>query len=581
MKNVFKSVLFALVLVLSAVFIAANPVVNTIPDQSVNEGSLLKISLSSVASAGALANFSVCQATAQPGVCSGQYNNKSITVGITTVNISTLSATTGELNWTPDFTQSGTYFFNITANASDLGSSKTFKVTVNDLPPKLTAPATLALGGETQERSDPNHDTQDRREVNISSSITLTNSGSEAINNIKGSVSVASGFSDSDVMINWSLPKTTLAVGESMTVPVTARIPQKLDAISKAFAALDVNVATLTFTATSANTGASVSSGTAITERAENNLRIKNIKVRYGDNTKSVDDRDKVEKMKAGQEVEIEIEVENKFSTKQDVSIEDITIRAQSDSQVDIDEEDEISSLGADDPDTVKFSAIIDEDADDGTYNVEITAIGTDEFGARHGEKNVIEFEVKRESHEIEIKSLTLNPPTVACELQSTLTANIRNSGRRDESEVYVSVSSPELKFGARSDELSLDKDDEDSVSFTIPVPEDAARPANYRITVDTYYNTGTKSLSDAAVLTLAQCKAPGQEEPPAEEKRPVVTPPVVTPPPVVQPKVNITVPPAKKPFVETSQYIALLVLGYVVVLVGGGLLLFKLFRKP
>jgi hypothetical protein len=57
----------------------------------------------------------------------------------------------------------------------------------------------------------------------------------------------------------------------------------------------------------------------------------------------------------------------------------------------------------------------------------------------------------------------------------------------------------------------------------------------------------------------------------------------VVTPPAAEQPKQPVTPPsaPAKKPFAETPQYLALLALGYVAVLGGGGLLLFKLLHKP
>ncbi len=590
MKNVFKAVLFMLAIIVSAVLIqaAANiPALTAIGSKSVNEGQALNfIVTASAADAGAI-NFSVCQTPPCVGTkvnAISATSSSQITIGGTKVNYSFLTGTTMGFNWTPDFTQSGTYSFRF--NVTDDDTNNTFEdvsVTVADVPPKMTVPATLAIGGGNQERSNPNHDTDDRKETNVTSSLVITNSGSEVLNSIKGSASYTSGFSDKDIMLNWTLPKTSLAVGESMTVPISVRVPQKLDAVSKAFTALNVNVATLTFTSTSAIAGSSVTGSASITEMAENNLKIKNIKVRYGDKTKTVDDGDKVEKMRAGQDVEFEIEIENRFSNKQDVAIEDITVRALSDSQMDIDEEDEISSLGADDTDTVKFTAVIDEDADDGTYNIEVSALGTDEFGARHGEKNVIEFQVKRESHEIEIKKITVSPSTVACEQQATLSVNIRNSGRRDEDEVYVAVASPELKFGARSELLQLDKDDEDTVSFSVAVPESTARPATYRLTVDTYYNTGTRSMSDAGVLKVEMCGT-GQEEEQLPAEEPSTQPPAVQPP-VQQPTAGNTPTPSataeKKGFMQTPQYVALLVLAYAGVIGGGLAFLVKLLRKP
>lgn len=591
MKNVFKAALFMLVLVLSAALIyaaAANPAFSpAIGARSVNEGSPLNLVITSSAADVGNINFSACL-VASPSApadapCTGTkvntINNRStIAVGTTVINYSYLSPTQMGFNWTPGFTQSGTYKlrFNVTDDDTK-ASSEDVVVTVTDVPPKLTATATLTLGGETQERSNPNHDAVDKREINISGTITITNDGvPEALNNLKGTATVASGFTENDLRINFTLPKVTLAAGESVSLPVSVRVPQKLNAVTSALVASAVSVGAIRFEANPALTGGTVSGTTQLDVRAENNLKLKDVKVRFDGKSESVDDGDTVKDMKPGMTVVFEIEVENRFKDKEDVTIEDIEVKAVSDGELDIDESDDIGDLGPEDTDIVTFESVIDDDADDGTFSVEISAEGTDEFGARHGEKMTVDFEIKRKSHEIEIKSLLLNPPTVSCEKETALTVNLRNSGRRDEDEVYVNVASPELGFGARSDKLELDQDDEDSVSFNIPVPESAARPANYRLTVDTYYNTGTKSNSDAAVLALAQCKAAEEEQPPAEEQPPVTAPPVVE-----QPKPVTPAAPEKKPFTETPQYIALLALGYVAVLGGGGLLLYKLIKKP
>lgn len=584
MKNVFKAALFMLVLVLSAALIyaaAANPVLTAIGAKSVNEGSPLNfVVTSSAADVGAI-NFSVCQTSPCVGTkVNTLAKDQQITIGSTKVNYSYLSTTQMAFNWTPDFTQSGTYTFRFNVTDDDTNAnSEDVVVTVTDVPPKLTATATLTFGGENQERSNPNHDTTERKEINVSGTITLKNDGPEAMSNLKGTASVASGFTESDVRINFTLPKAALAVGESISVPVSVRVPQKLNGVTNALVAAAVNVGSVKFEANPAVTGGTVSGTTQLDVRAENNLRLKDVKIRFDGKSENVDDRDTVKDMKPGMTVVFEIEVENRFKDKEDVTIEDIEVKAVSNGELDIDEDDDIGDLGAEDTDTVRFESVIDEDADDGTFTVEISAEGLDEFGARHGEKITVDFEIKRKSHEIEVKSVVLNPPTVSCEKETSLTASIRNSGRRDEEEVYVNIASPELKFGARSDKLELDQDDESTVSFNIPVPEDAARPANYRINVDTYFNTGTKSNSDGVVLALAQCKAAEEEEPPAE----LVT--VVTPPAAAeQPKQPVTPPaqiPEKTPFAETPQYLALLALGYVAVLGGGGLLLFKLLHKP
>lgn len=581
MKNVFKCLLFTLVLILSAAFVSAgaNPVLNAISDQTVNEGQVLKVSLASTANdtVGGT-TFKACLLASATASCAG--TTGSIAVGTTTANISTLSNTAGEFNWTSDFTQAGVFFFNISATDGDSTSNNVLKVTVVDVPPKITA-TELALGGDTQERSDPNHDTQDKREVNLTGTITVKNEGTEQISNLDASVTLGSGFSANDLNLNYTFPKKTLASGESISVPVIVRVPQKLDAVNRQLQRISPAVATLNFKGTSA-TGITVTGASAITLKAEDNLHIKDVKVRFDGKSETVDDGDKVENMKAGQHVEFEIELENKFKDKEDVTIEDINVKVVSDPELDIDEDDDVGDLGPEDKDTIKLEGDIDEDADDGTFDVDISVEGTDEFGARHGETIRIRFEVKRVSHEIEIKSLILNPASVTCEKETTLTAHIRNSGKRDEDEAYVHIEAPELNYGKISDKMSLDKDDETSINFNIPVSE-SIKPGTYHVNIGTYYNTGTVSKTDTATLSVAPCKPVQETTAPVTEKPVATTQPVtvVTTPAPEQPKATTPPAPAKKSFLETPQYVALLVLAYVVVLGGGAALLLKLVRKP
>ena len=498
------------------------------------------------------------------------------------MTVTNSSQLAGSISWTPDFTQANVYFFNVSAADADSVSATAFKVTVADVPPQVAVTSPLVLGGDTQDRSDPNHDTTERREVNVTGTINVQNSGSEQLNDLKVvSITFASGFSASDLLINYTLPKTTLAPGETMAVPLTVRVPQRLDAVDNSLNRISPLVATLNFAATPAVSSGTVTAGSQIYERAQNNLKIKTVKVSHGDKSETVKDGDKVEKLKAGEAVSFEIEVENRFKDKQDVKMEDITVRVVSDSELDIDEDETISSLSADDKDTVKLDAIMDDTADDGTFDVDISADGTDEFGARHGEKIRIRFEVKRKSHEISIESISLNPQTVSCEKVSNLRVGLKNTGRRDEDEVYVHVEAAELNYGRVSDKLSLDKDDETSMNFNIAVPQ-TVKPGSYHVNVETYYNTGTSSNTDAATLTVAACNPAAEEAPVMEQPKPVQPPVTVITVPE-QPKANATTlppAPAKKSFLETPQYVALLVLGYVVVLGGGAALLLKLARR-
>jgi len=577
MKNAFKSVLFLLILVMSAAFVFAAPTapaVNPIPDQSANEGYLLTVPFTATAAdAGAATSFSACLLTSATGACTAAYTTGNLAVGSSVANVTTLTATSGQFNWNPLFGQAGTYYFNLSVSDTDSTNTTTFKVTVNRVSPSMTiSPSPVAFGSDTQERSDPNQYSDSRREINISTSVTLTNNG-EPIRGITGAVTFASGFATKDIMANFTLPQVTLGTGQSMTFPVSVRVPQQLDAVDNTDTPIAVKVGALSFTAIpTVTTSTPITTSADMNLQAENNLEIKNVKVKFEGKSNSVRNGDTVKNMKPGDDVEFDIEIANRFTTRQDVTIENIQVSALSDNAIGIDDSTDAADLSAGESDTVTLTTTIDSGASDGTYSVMLTADGTDEFGARHGQTWTIDFQVKRQSHEIDITSVTVTPSTVTCEKSATLITNIKNSGRNDENEVFVRASSPNLNFGTVSDKLSLNRDDTETVSFNIPVPS-SVTPGIYHIDVTTYYNTGTLSQTDGTTLTVSSCQP--------------VTPPPVTPPPqnvtvitIPPPATNVTAQPTTKPFFQTPQYLALLALGYLVVIGGGAAIIVRLLRK-
>ncbi len=597
MKNVFKAVLFAIVLVLSAAFVysAANTpaFLPAIGAKSVNEGQPLNLILAAtIADTGAI-NFSACQIVAPAVNCAGTPVNAnalstapiSVSIGATMFNYSYIDATHMGFNWTPDFTQKGTYKFRFNVSDDDTTlSAEDVVVTVNDVPPKLIVTGQLNIGSTLQARSNPNHDSINSRGQNVSGSIQITNEGtaSEDLTAITAKLATEGGFSESDLKINFTVPQATLKPGESVTMPVKVRVPEKLDAVTQSLLTPSpFHVATIIFSAVS-STGVPVTASTQITLQAENNLEIvDNVKILYNGKSKSVGSDTTVKDIRAGQEIELEVNVKNTLTEKADVEIQDVTVRAVS-GGLDIDEEEDLGGLSPQDKEKVKFTITIDEDADDNTYDLEISVEGRDEFGARHGERIIIQLEIKRKSHEVEIKGILVNPPSVSCEKEARASVSIRNSGKNKENDVVVRVASPELNFGAMTDPVELDEGDEDSASFTIPIPASLPRPANYRINIETYYSTSTLSNSDVVLLKVDKC-GPAEEVQPPVAAPPKAEPPVVViPPAIVTTQVNESKSaPAEKPFIQTPQYMALLAMGYLVVLGGGAALLIKLLRKP
>lgn len=526
---------------------STDPALGVISSQSVNEGKTLTISLLSTAPDNGIGT--------------------TFTTNATFGSLAKNSDTSATFTFTPTFTQSGVYSVKFTAADGDSLSNQTVQITVVDVPAGMSASSELSLGSSTQRRSNPRADSKSDREVNVTGSISVTNTGSEAITNLSLlSVSPKLGFSTSDLLVSATFAKSGLAVGESTTATITARIPEKLDAVDSNLNPTSFNVATLTMSASS-QTGGIITTTSELKMQAENQLKIKDLDVRYGTKTEDVNDGDTVKDMKPGDKVTVTIEGENKFSDNDNLDIDDITFTLVSD-DLDVDEDDDMGSLGPRDTDTSTVEFDLENDAENGRHNAEISLEGRDENGARHGEIFNIEFEVERKSHEIAIDELSFRPSTVTCETEADLTVVLRNIGRDDEDDVVLNLEGPELKFGEIVDNLEIDEDDDLTQHFIVPLRN--LKPGNYRVTARTYYENDQFSNDESAILTVRSCTEEAGTESettttPAQETEPAQTGIEVVP---VSERIPTETPPAEETsFFERPEYITLLVIGIVIAL--------------
>ncbi len=605
---------FGIVLLFTLLSLAAaalaQPALNAIADQTVNEGQLLSFTITSSAADNPAATtpvtYKFCDSTAFTGTtpCTLTSPNSvgfaEITVGSTKVNLSNTSATSAQFNWTPSPTQEGIYKFKVSAEDADSENSKIFTVTVKDVAPSLTVPAKVILGGTSQRRSNPNHDNAEDREVNVTATFTITNNGIEQLTALTGafvlggdsSKASKGGLSLADLNNKISMDKTSLNPGESATVTLEMRVPEKLSAVDTKGVPTAWNVASINVVGTrtqSGHTSEKVTTPVTLTLQAENRLVINDGKITFDTKSEGINDGENVKDVRPGDEMTLEVELENKFRDKEDVTIESIEVLAESDDDIDVDESEDGNDLDAEDTDTVELNFNVDDNTPKSDQELVITALGEDENGAVHGETWTITLEVDREDHEIDIRGLELTPETAACEADVVLSVDVRNTGRRDEDSVYVRVSAPDLKFSKISEELSLDEDDDDTEVFAIPLSEDL-KAGTYRITVDTYYDTSKKSQSDGIILKKSDCNpdaaVPDDDTPTQDgtQQPPVV---VVTPPTQQQPDNNTPAPTVQSPVVQDSKsffdstaFLVLIILGYVVVLGTGVAIVIKLLRK-
>ena len=287
--------------------------------------------------------------------------------------------------------------------------------------------------------------------------------------------------------------------------------------------------------------------------------------------------------MKPGDTLDIRVEVENNYdSDDDDISIEDIVVRAEiSDSDFDLDEDDEISDISADDQDSVTFNDVEVDDEASGKYTLEITIEGRGEspFGGRHGQKIEIDLDVERESHEILIRTSSLSPSRLACDKNSfDAKMKIFNSGKNDEDEVAIEVAVPSLGVSVLKEDISLDENDESSRTIAVLLPAKVS-PGTYTVELTTFWNNDIESDKETLSLTVDPCAAPVTPAPTA----PVVTTPPTTTAPTTTGAVTATTSTRAKStdsFLDSPAGIATLGVGIVAALIIIALLISMMVRK-
>ncbi len=545
---------------------STDPAITAIGAQSVNEGVLLTIPITTTA--------------IDYTGAGGTTFSKNVTFGTLVKN----SDTSATFTWTPTFADSGVYSVNFTATDGDgTPSRQTVQITVVNVPAGITAPATVTLGGSSQRRSNPKADNKNDREINVSTDVTVTNTGSEAISNLQmTSVTPKLGFSTNDLLVSVKFAKTSLSIGESTIATITARVPERLDAIDNNFKTAAFNVATISFSANTQSAGL-VTGTTELNVQAENKVKITSVDIEYADKSDSVNDGDTVKNIKPGDSIKATLEGQNKYTDSDNLDIDDSTFTFIADG-LDADESEDLGALSPKEKDSATIDFDIDEDTDNDKYDADITLDARDENGARHGEKWEIQLEVKRETHEILVQDLRISPTEVSCsETSADFSFTIRNSGRNDEDSVTIRIDSPQLKYGNIVNDIKLDQDDTKNQQFTIPLKN--LTIGTYRITVETYYDSDQFSDRQAITLRSTGCDSQGQTTTSVPStstgsgKEPQNSGIDVIP--VSQPPVTTTTGTSSKGFLDQPEYVALLVAANVVVL-GGAIWLFaKLFAKP
>ncbi|MBI4149842.1 putative Ig domain-containing protein [Candidatus Woesearchaeota archaeon] len=485
-----------LLLVIFATVVSANPTISSIPAQTVSEGS----------------SFSVTP-TSTPADSGALQFNGSISPSTTFGGTLVIDTTTGLISGTPTYSDAGVYTVTITARDANSSSFTSFTLTVTDTPapPAQLVITALSFGSEDQRKSNPDADDDEDQDTFVTDTFTVQNTGGTTATGITLMPSFGVGDS-SDYELNFTNAPTSLAPGETRTVTAHIRVPEFVDAVNADLEEESVTVGQLVATS---NSGTVSSNTVDMDMQVENKLRIKDIEVCHDDDCENADDGDTVDDVKPGDHIRVTVEVENEYSDSdaEDVDIEDVEVEVDTNDDDDLDldsETEDVGDLSANDEDSITIEFDVEDDADDGTVEFVIQVQGDDEYGSRHGDFARVRLDINRERHEIAVKNLALNPETLSCarvgqsnNLNVRLTAE--NIGRDDEEDVSVEVKLTDLDIGQITRELSIDEDDEETLTFNLNIPANV-RPGSYELEATTYINRDEVSDRDNAVFTVPDC---------------------------------------------------------------------------
>ncbi len=417
-------------------------------------------------------------------------DSDSLTYSISGAPAGMTISSTGLISWTPTTTTNAN---SVTVTVADGQASETesFAISANNAGADLTSSAnTIKLGGNSAERN-----------TQVSTSYTVTNSGSEQISNLAAAFTNSQGNAlSSDFNAQATISQNTLNVGESATVTAIATIPANKNSQESTIGQVRVT-----------GTGASsiqITETTFVTMQAESKLRITDVELEVNnDDEGDLDDGDNYDELKEGDEITLTITIENLYSDNDDIDINDVYIEVEDD-EWDIDEESDEEDISADSDEEFTITFTIDDDLDEDETEVTIRVYGEDdEFDFEHYDEITFDFGIDREDDEISISSINWDQSTVSCNnAYATLNVRIKNTGTDDQDEAAIFVDASELDFTRRILNIELDEGDSETEEFRIPLQ--GVEAGSYFVEVNTYYRNERRSDQEVVPLTVT-CNEP------------------------------------------------------------------------
>ncbi len=143
---------------------------------------------------------------------------------------------------------------------------------------------------------------------------------------------------------------------------------------------------------------------------------------------------------------------------------------------------------------------------DEDSYDLEIVVEGIAEDGSIHETREVKRVNVKRDNHNVILKTVSLGSSVLECSRGTSLQVTVENMGKTDEDDVEVKVSNTQLNMEERKTGLELDKfsesDTEETVNFALDFQDAAA--GTYKLLVEVFRDNSLEESKEVTVTVNA-----------------------------------------------------------------------------
>ena len=405
----------------------------------------------------------------------------------------TLSSS-GLVNFLPSSTGSHSVILKANNGTNEVTQSYTLIISQNS----ALSFTTSLIGGPKQKRSNPSANDEARKNLYTDARFILKNTGTEKIRNITFSSTAIAKYNVTFLNVPDSLDPNT-----EVTITMKARVPEDLSGYFPDRSEQSEPIGEIIATGKINNVTITTIQPAKI--QAENLLVIRDVHINTNGKSVRVNENDRVNDLRARDQLELEVDVENLFSTNdnEDLDIQDVNIDIDTTTkEFDIDTKIELGDIRSNTVETGNMVFYVEDDASDGTYKVTLTAVGKDENGAEYGDTIYFALEIVKKQYEISVEKMTMNPVKLTCATkQATLAIQIRNTGKTNEERGAIEVTNKEANFAQKISPIKLTKDDVIDEKFIIPL-----KPGKNNFQIYTYYDYDKVSNSDIFIADVPDC---------------------------------------------------------------------------